>query len=157
MALSGLAIVLVGIYMSFSISNDLFASRLDQVLSESQRAQVAAQRIFDSADATDQASMQSVMNAARTAIRDASSSGLVAVYRVPDQEPNPLAPQNFSSTELTGGVISQELQEKVISNADQQFWQSVELPVAGTKVPGVGAASSARSRPGRRRACGSGG
>jgi two-component system sensor histidine kinase MtrB len=137
MALSGVAIVLVGIYMSFSISNDLFASRLDQVLSESQRAQVAAQRIFDSSDATDQASMQSVMNAARTAIRDASSSGLVAVYRVPDQEPNPLAPQNFSSTELTGGVISPELQEKVIANADQQFWQSVELQIAGTTVPGV--------------------
>jgi two-component system sensor histidine kinase MtrB len=48
--------------------------------------------------------MQSVMNAARTAIRDASSSGLVAVYRVPDQEPNALAPQNFSSPELTGGI-----------------------------------------------------
>jgi hypothetical protein len=47
MALSGVAIILVGIYMSFSISNDLFASRLNQVLSESQRAQVAAQRIFD--------------------------------------------------------------------------------------------------------------
>ena len=79
MALSGVAIILVGLYMSFSISNDLFASRLNQVLSESQRAQVAAQRIFDSSDASDPASMQSVMNAARTAIRDASSSGLVAV------------------------------------------------------------------------------
>ena len=42
MALSGVAIILVGLYMSFSISNDLFASRLNQVLSESQRAQVAA-------------------------------------------------------------------------------------------------------------------
>ena len=137
MALSGVAIILVGIYMSFSISNDLFASRLNQVLSESQRAQVAAQRIFDSSDASDQASMQSVMNAARTAIRDASSSSLVAVYRVPDQEPNPLAPQNFSSTELTGGVITTELKDKVMTTADQQFWQSVELPVNGSMVPGV--------------------
>ncbi|MEY2698217.1 MAG: hypothetical protein RL720_173, partial [Actinomycetota bacterium] len=137
MALSGVAIILVGLYMSFSISNDLFASRLNQVLSESQRAQVAAQRIFDSSDATDQASMQSVMNAARTAIRDASSSGLVAVYRVPDQEPNSLAPQNFSSPELTGGVITAELKDQVITTADQQFWQSVELPINGTTVPGV--------------------
>lgn len=137
MALSGVAIILVGLYMSFSISNDLFASRLDQVLSESQRAQVAAQRIFDSSDATDQASMQLVMNAARTAIRDASSSGLVAVYRVPDQEPNGLAPQNFSSPELTGGVITSELKEQVVVTADQQFWQSVELPINGSSVPGV--------------------
>jgi two-component system, OmpR family, sensor histidine kinase MtrB len=137
MALSGVAIVMVGFYMSFSISNDLFDSRLNQVLSESQRAQVAAQRIFDSSDASDQESMQSVMNAARTAIRDASSSGLVAVYRFPDQEPNLLAPQNFSSSELTGGVITTDLKEQVMSTPDQQFWQSVELPIAGALVPGV--------------------
>ncbi|MEY4040308.1 MAG: hypothetical protein RLZZ52_1176 [Actinomycetota bacterium] len=137
MALSGVAIVLVGVYMSLSISSDLFNSRLEQVLSESQRAQVAAQRIFDSSDATDQASMQSVMNAARTAIRDASSSGLVAVYRVPGQESSALAPQDFSSTELTGTVITPELRTQVAENADQQFWQSVALPIRGSLEPGV--------------------
>lgn len=137
MALSGVAIVLVGVYMSLSISSDLFNSRLEQVLSESQRAQVAAQRIFDSSDATDQASMQSVMNAARTAIRDASSSGLVAVYRAPGQESSALAPQDFSSTELTGTVITPELRSEVADNADQQYWQSVALPIRGSLVPGV--------------------
>lgn len=137
MALSGVAIVLVGVYMSLSISSDLFNSRLEQVLSESQRAQVAAQRIFDSSDATDQASMQSVMNAARTAIRDASSSGLVAVYRAPGQESSVLAPQDFSSTELTGAVITPELRTEVADNADQQYWQSVALPIRGSLEPGV--------------------
>lgn len=137
MALSGVAIVLVGVYMSLSISSDLFNSRLEQVLSESQRAQVAAQRIFDSSDATDQASMQSVMNAARTAIRDASSSGLVAVYRAPGQESSALAPQDFSSTELTGTVITPELRSEVADNADQQYWQSVAIPIRGSLEPGV--------------------
>jgi two-component system sensor histidine kinase MtrB len=137
MALSGVAIILVGVYMSFSISNDLFASRLDQVLGESQRAQIAAQRIFDSADATDRASVQSVMNAARTAIRDASSSGLIAVYRVPGQDPSVVAPQNFSSPELTNGVISQDLRDSVEGGAGAQYWQSVNMPNGLTISPGI--------------------
>lgn len=137
LSLSGVAIILVGVYMSLSISNDLFNSRLSQVLSESQRAQVAAQRIFDSSDATDRASMQSVMNAARTAIQDASSSGLVAIFRAPGQEPSLISPQDFASTELTGGVITPELREQVTSNPDQQYWQSTELINQGVLVPGV--------------------
>jgi two-component system sensor histidine kinase MtrB len=137
MALSGVAIVLVGIYMSVSISTDLFNSRLTQVVSESARAQGAAQRIFDASDAIDRASVQSVMNAARTAIRDASSSSLIAVYRVPGQEPNALAPQDFLSTELAGGVISPQLRSQVQASDNTQYWQSVPLTVAGRDVPGV--------------------
>lgn len=137
MALSGVAIILVGVYMSFSISNDLFASRLDQVLGESQRAQVAAQRIFDSSDATDRSSVQSVMNAARTAIRDASSSGLVAVYRVPGQEVSLVAPQNFTSPELTNGVITQGLRSSIQSGGGAQFWQSTSIPTNSSVAPGL--------------------
>ncbi|GAB2824569.1 two-component system sensor histidine kinase MtrB [Alpinimonas psychrophila] len=137
MALSGVAIILVGVYMSFSISNDLFASRLDQVLGESQRAQVAAQRIFDSSDATDRASVQSVMNAARTAIRDASSSGLIAVYRVPGQESSAVAPQNFTSPELTAGVITESLRASVESGGGAQSWQSTSIPTNGRSAPGL--------------------
>ena len=137
MVLSGIAIVLVGVYISLSVSNDLFDSRLNQVLSESQRAQVAAQRILDSSDATDRASMQSVMNAARTAIQDASSSSLVAIYRTPGQEPSLIAPQDFSSSELTGGVITPELREQVSTTASQKLWQSVQLTLRGVEVPGV--------------------
>jgi two-component system sensor histidine kinase MtrB len=137
MALSGVAIILVGVYMSFSISNDLFASRLDQVLGESQRAQVAAQRIFDASDATDRASVQSVMNAARTAIRDASSSGLVAVYRVLGQEVSLASPQNFTSPELTNGVITPGMRESVAGGGGAQFWQSTSIPAMGVLVPGL--------------------
>jgi len=137
MALSGVAIILVGIYMSLTISNDLFNSRLTQVLGESQRASSAAQRIFDSAVTTDRAAVQSVMNAARTSIRDSSSSTLVAVYRVPNQPASPLAPQDFASTELSGGVISPSLRASVQTSSDQQYWQSVQLPLRDKQVPGV--------------------
>jgi len=71
LGLTTLAIISVGIYMSVSISNDLFSSRLTQVLNESQRAQAAAQRVLDTSEATDRIGAQSVMNAARIAIRAA--------------------------------------------------------------------------------------
>lgn len=137
MAMSGVAIILVGVYMSFSISNDLFASRLDQVLGESQRAQIAAQRIFDSSDATDRASVQAVMNAARTAIRDATSGGLIAVYRAPNQESSLTAPQNFTSPELTNGVITSRLRASVESGGGAQFWQSASIPTTTVVAPGL--------------------
>ena len=52
-SLTILAIVVVGVYMSVSVSNDQFSSRLSQVLNESQRAQAAAQRVLDTSEATD--------------------------------------------------------------------------------------------------------
>lgn len=136
-ALSTVAVVLVGIYMSVSISNDLFSTRLTQVLAESQRATSTAQRIFDSSVVTDRAAVQSVMNAARLGIRDATSSSLIAVYRAPSaSQTTELAPQDFSSPELAG-VISADLRASVQNSTDQQFWQSVTLPLASGPVPGV--------------------
>jgi two-component system sensor histidine kinase MtrB len=135
--LTTVAIVVVGIYMSVSISNDLFSSRLAQVLNESQRAQSAAQRVLDTSEATDRIAAQSVMNAARTAIRDATSSQYTAVFRVPGQSPSALAPQDFSSPELTGGVISTKLRDEVEADSGGQYWQSVALTTSSGRSPGV--------------------
>ena len=137
MGLTTLAIIVVGLYMSVSISNDLFSSRLTQVLNESQRAQAAAQRVLDTSEATDRIGAQSVMNAARTAIRDATSSPYIAVFRVPGQDASVLAPQDFSSPELTGDVISATLRGDVQADSTGQYWQSVALNSAGGRVPGV--------------------
>jgi two-component system, OmpR family, sensor histidine kinase MtrB len=136
-SLTILAIVVVGVYMSVSISNDLFSSRLSQVLNESQRAQAAAQRVLDTSEATDRIRAQSVMNAARTAIRDATSSPYIAVFRVPGQDPSAIAPQDFSSPELTGGVISPTLREQVQGDSSGQYWQSVSLTTSADRAPGV--------------------
>jgi len=137
MGLTTLAIIVVGLYMSVSISNDLFSSRLTQVLNESQRAQAAAQRVLDTSEATDRIGAQSVMNAARTAIRDATSSPYIAVFRVPGQEASVLSPQDFSSPELTGGVISSTLRGDVDADSTGQYWQSVALNSTSGRVPGV--------------------
>jgi len=137
LGLTALAIISVGIYMSVSISNDLFSSRLTQVLNESQRAQAAAQRVLDTSEATDRIGAQSVMNAARIAIRDATSSPYIAVFRVPGQDPSILAPQDFSSPELTGDVITATLRDDVQTDSSVQYWQSVALNSSASRVPGV--------------------
>lgn len=135
--LSGIAIGLVGAYMSFSISNDLFASRRDQVLAESARAQAAAQRLFDASDATDRAATQYVLNAARTTVQESSSSTMIAAYRAPGQEPSLVAPQDFTSPELASGIITPSLREQVQLGAGNQFWQSVNFGGSANQVPGI--------------------
>jgi len=137
-ALSGVAILMVGVYMSVSIGNDLFQSRLSQVLLESDRATSAAQSLFDSSDATDRVQVQNLLSAARTSISATSSSRLVAVLRVPGQEPSTVAPLDSSTFGQSTGVIGSDLRTEVQANSGDQFWQSVTLTGDdATTSPGI--------------------
>ena len=135
--LSLVAIIIVGTYLSWSISQDLFDSRLKQSLAASARAQVVAQQIFDSADVVDRADVQTVVSQATVAVRDASSSSWLALYRSADQDNNPLSPQDFTSAELGGGVITNDLRDAVSAGAGRQYWQSIEVVGAAGSQPGV--------------------
>lgn len=134
---SALAIVLVGVYMSVTIGNDLFSSRLSQVLSSSARAEYAAQRIYDSSVATDRTAVQSVLNSSLVSIRDASASSLLAFYRAPDTPASALTPQDFVSPEMSNGVITAELRRQVAAGMGTQFWQSTQLDTSAGAQPGV--------------------
>ncbi|WP_174843235.1 MtrAB system histidine kinase MtrB [Cryobacterium glaciale] len=137
-ALSGVAILVVGVYMSVSIGNDLFQSRLSQVLLESDRATSAAQSLFDSSDATDRVQVQNLLSSARTSISATSSSRLVAVLRVPGQDASTVAPLDSSTFGQSTGVIGAELRTEVQANTGDQFWQSVTLTGDdATTVPGI--------------------
>ena len=136
-AFSGLAILVVGVYMSVSIGNDLFQSRLSQVLLDSNRATSAAQSLFDSSDATDRVQVQNLLSSARTSISATSSSRLVAVLRVPGQESSTVAPQDSSTFGQSTGVIGADLRTQVQGNNGEQFWQSVTLTGETTTVPGI--------------------
>ncbi|MDY7557476.1 HAMP domain-containing protein [Cryobacterium sp. 10C3] len=125
--LSGIAIVMVGVYVSVSVGNDLFQSRLSQVELDSNRATSAAQGILDSSDAADRVQVQSLLASARSAISAASSSRLVAVFRVPGQDPSTSVPQDFSTFGDSTEVISPELRTAVQGSPGTQFWQSVAL------------------------------
>jgi two-component system sensor histidine kinase MtrB len=136
--LSGVAIVIVGVYMSVSIGNDLFQSRLSQVLLASNRATAAAQGVLDSSDATDRVQVQMLLGSAATTITAAASSNLVAVFRVPGQDPSTVAPQDFSRFGDSTDAITPELRVAVQQNPDEQYWQSVSLTTEdGGKIPGI--------------------
>jgi len=135
--LSGMAILLVGVYMSVSVGNDLFQSRLSQVLLDSNRATSAAQGILDSSDAVDRVQVQTLLGAARTSITTTSSSQMIAVLRVPGQESSTVAPQD-SAFGLSPSVISDDLRSSVQRNAGEQFWQSVTLLTDdAVEIPGI--------------------
>ncbi|WP_414708046.1 MtrAB system histidine kinase MtrB [Rathayibacter festucae] len=135
--LSGIAIGSTGAYLSYSISDNLFQSRLNQVTGDTSRATRAAQGYLDAATVSTRQDMEEVMNSVRTAVRDASSSALIAVVRAPDQEASSLAPQDSYNRELQNGVISDDLRERVQAGADGQYWQSVTLGTAGQQLPGI--------------------
>jgi two-component system sensor histidine kinase MtrB len=126
--------------MSISIGNDLFQSRLQQVLVESKNAASAAQTIFDSSDAGGEASTISLLSSAKSAIIASSSSRLIALYATPGQSTGETTVLSFASPELAGnGVITQQLQDAVAGDTDdQQYWQSVPLPnQTGGTDPGI--------------------
>ncbi|MGD8195557.1 MtrAB system histidine kinase MtrB [Herbiconiux sp. P18] len=139
-ALSAVAVLITGSYMAISIGNDLFQSRLQQVLVESKNAASAAQTIFDSSDAGGEASTISLLSSAKSAIIASSSSRLIALYATPGQSTGETTVLSFASPELAGnGVITEQLQDAVAGDTDdQQYWQSVPLPnQAGGTDPGI--------------------
>jgi len=136
--LSGVAILVVGVYMSVSIGNDLFQSRLSQVLLDSNRAATSAQGILDASDAVDRVQVQALLGSARTSITTASSSRLIAVLRVPGQGSSTVAPQDSSTFGNSTNVVSSDLRKAVQDTSEKQFWQSVSLVnEAGAPIPGI--------------------
>lgn len=137
LALSGVAILVIGLYISLSISANLFQTRLDQVLDASNRANLSAQTILEASDAADRAAAQSVFRAAQDAIVSTSSSRTFALFRVPGQDSSPVAPLDVVSPDLTG-VITSELRTSVQENPGALYWQSVSLAnTEGELVPGI--------------------
>jgi two-component system sensor histidine kinase MtrB len=140
-ALSAVAVVATGTYMSISIGNDLFQSRLNQVLVESKNAATAAQTIFDSSDASGEASTISLLGSAKSAIIASSSSRLIALYATPGETTDATTVLSFASPELaTTEVVTDELRAQVAANPEdaQQYWQSVPLDNgSGGTDPGI--------------------
>jgi two-component system sensor histidine kinase MtrB len=136
-ALSGLAILVIGLYITFSIASNLFEAQRDRALDASNSAAAAAQTLLDSSDAADRVALQSVMDQAVRSVQTVSGSSAIAVLREPGQEGNALAPQDRLAPALSG-LISDDLRASVQQNPDSQFWQSVALTgPGGGAEPGV--------------------
>ena len=137
--LSGVALAIVGAFLSYSIGNGLYATRLEQVLVESERASVAVQNTFSAATVADEIALQSLMNSIIPDLESntASDSRKVALLRSPDQSGTVYLQSPISSS-LQTEVIPDELRLEVRGAADRLSYQSVSLPMTGGAThPGI--------------------
>ncbi|QNE35063.1 MtrAB system histidine kinase MtrB [Leifsonia shinshuensis] len=137
LVLTGVAILVTGVYMALSISNDLYQSRLDQALRDSSRATTAAQSTLNASDVSSGDSGKNLLNSTLQSVQASTSSRLIAAYRVPGQDTSVLAPPDRGSPALNP-VISQELRTAVENGGTKQFYQSVALPASSDSTdPGI--------------------
>ncbi|MDC0991624.1 hypothetical protein OAR17_01400, partial [Pontimonas sp.] len=142
--LSGLAVTLIGGYMSLTIADNLFSGRTAQIVNETTRAATAAQALFDnSVTAAGSIDVETANTSAQTAIRSAQSSpgaSGFALLRTPGQITNQTMTSS-SSAGLDLGVVSNEIRARVVAEPDQLHYQSVALAASGS-APGIVTAAS---------------
>jgi two-component system sensor histidine kinase MtrB len=139
-ALSGVAVTVIGGYMSLTIADSLFANRESQILSETARAATTAQSLFDnSVTPAGTIDVETANATAQTAIRSAQSSpggSGFAILRTPGQ----ITPQTMTSTSTAGldlSVVSADLRSRLVSEPSKIHYQSVSLPLGGDNRPGI--------------------
>lgn len=120
-----IAITAFGAIAALSISQDLFTSRLDQVLSVSNRAMAEAQASLSSSAATDTASIQELMNKVLSDIEGTTTSQKVALLRSPRASIG--YTQDITSGGLSVSDIPLELRKSVQGNTAGLWWQSVQM------------------------------
>jgi two-component system sensor histidine kinase MtrB len=136
--LSGIALTIVGGFLSYSIGNGLFSTRLNQVLAESERAAVDVQNTFSASSVTDEISLQTLMNSVVPNLESASTteSRQVALLRTPGQTSVQLL-QSPISANLDVALIPNDLRVTVRKSEGKLIYQSIAIPVAGAEHPGV--------------------
>ncbi len=138
-ALSTLAVTLIGGYVVTSVRGNLFDQNRDQVVAEANRAIVAAQDEFTQADETGTTDdLELVQGSAFTAITDITSDPLVAILRAPGQ-PGQGAGVDLFSPDFSRSMVSDAIRQTLL-DADQDVaaWQSIALPTdAGRDDPGI--------------------
>ena len=143
--LSGIAVSIIGGYMSLVISESLYSNRVNQILGETSNVAITVQTLFDSSVGPSGAiDVETANTAAQTAIRSAQSSpgsGGLAILRTPGQ----ITPQTMTSTSTAGldlSVVSADMRSRVAMTSNQIHYQSVSLVVDGGARPGIVTGSS---------------
>jgi len=137
--LSGFAVLVIGAYISISISNQLFASKSSQVQDEARSAHNLAQDIFDTAQTSGDTAQAVELDTLNATVQDKVLSSTtnpggtgLAILRSPGQD----TPQIMQPTNTTNfpDVVSPALRDRVRTDPTHVQYQSVMLP-GGT--PGI--------------------
>ena len=137
-ALSMIALVILGGFLSFGIGNGLYQTRVQQVLNESERAVIEVQNTFSASSASDEVALQSLINSVVPKLENDSADQprLVAMLRTPGQTSAQLL-QSPISTNLDLNIISSNLRSKVQASTGKVVYQSVSIAAATESHPGL--------------------
>ena len=144
---TGLAVAIIGTAVMLSISSNVYSQRRDQIESESARATIVAQGIFDAATAgedNNQSELETLQNEARQAILSNTTSPggtSIAIERSPDQSTAQTL-QTIASQGFPDAVITDALRKEVAQNTGRLSLQPVELDDDGRRVPGLAVGST---------------
>lgn len=139
-ALSILAVSIVGGYLVTSVRDNLFDQTRDQVVAEASRAILAAQQEFaDAEEAGAVDDLEAVQVQAFEAMRAIISyDPLVAMLRAPGQSTSPpvlpYASRDFDAQTMVGSALRQAIAD---AEPDTVAWQSIGLTVGATQRPGI--------------------
>ncbi|MCM3520034.1 MtrAB system histidine kinase MtrB [Curtobacterium sp. P97] len=145
-ATTGLAVAVIGTAVMISISNNVYAQRRDQIESESARATIVAQGIFDAATAAEdnnQTELETLQSEAQQAILSNTTSPggtSIAIERTPGQS-TPQTLQNLASQGFPDAVITDELRREVGKDTGRLSLQPVQLDDGGRREPGLAVGS----------------
>ncbi len=131
-----MAIAVFGAVAALSISQDLFSSRLNQVLSVSNRAIAEAQSSLSASAATDTASIQELMNKVLSDIEGTTTSQKVALLR------SEKASFGYTQDITSGGLglddLPKSLRAAVRENSTGLWWESVDIGGDPAIIVGAG-------------------
>lgn len=140
---TGFVILIAGVFILSSISDDLYSSRRDQALQDSARATLAAQHDLDASDASDRGSLSTLAASVRRTVQDTSSSQMVYLRRQSGQTAFSEAPPPSFTNRMLVEAVSPELAREVSTVTEPQHWQPVTFVAEdGTTAPGIVVASS---------------
>ena len=127
-ALSGVLLVALGGFLSFSIGQGLFEARLKQILAESESAVIDVQNTFAASSVNDEVALQTIMNSVvpKLEATGVADSRRVALLRTPGEVGLQLL-QSPISAGLDTQIISQAFRAEVRTSAGRVLYQSIQL------------------------------
>ncbi len=131
-------VLCVGLVVSNTIANDLYASRVKQVLKESESAAVQAQQTFSAGAEADLITLTSLREQAMDSARSAAPTALGIAFTSFDGPGGHASLQDVATQGFDPALVTPELRASVLAGGQLQHYQPVELEQPdGTRIPGV--------------------
>ncbi len=137
--LSGIALLIVGGFLSYSIGNGLYQTRVNQILAESERGVVEVQNTFSASTVTDEIALQTLLNSVVPSLESLGTvdSRKIALLRTPGQVGAQIL-QSPISADLDTAVIPLDLKTQVRASSGKLIYQSIGLTqLNGSIHPGL--------------------